>query len=994
MGKRRIYEVAKELGVESKDLLKKLQDIGADVKSHSSTVDDDDIKRAMAGPAPKKTEVKRAPGMVVRKKADIPVAEAPQHEEMHADHDDGAHHHHEGSHPQDDVYATAQHAAVSHETREERHEPVAQQRAETADETRAPVQEFHPQHTDAAADRPVQSSVPVKESEPQTVHTQSETQKATQPVATTQAPSAVQAQSPGVPNTVPPQAGTPAKPGEPAPTTGARVVRMIDRDKLISRIPQRRPMGPGGPRGPGGPPGYRPGPGGPPRPGAPGGFRPGFGPRPGPGSLEPQMPHPNRFGPVKELRVTTDAFGKGRQLHDVSADKKKTGPGGGARPDNSGRREKLDKRSLMGMHDRNGSMSRLRRRRGIKRATPSTTAMTMKQSKRVIRMEKETMTVSELAAQLSVKAVEIVRKLMELGTMATMNQSLDADTVTLVAQQYNFTVNDQSFDEDEFLDEEAEDAAETLKPRPPVVTVMGHVDHGKTSLLDAIRSGNVAEGEAGGITQHIGAYMVHTNKGNITFLDTPGHEAFTSMRARGAEVTDLVILVVAADDGPMPQTVEAIRHAQEAKVPIIVAVNKIDKQGAKPDQIMQALTEYQLVPEEWGGDTMYVKTSAVKHTGIDELLDAILLQSEVLQLGANPDKRAIGAVIEARLDKGMGPKATVIVQEGTLRVGDYVVVGSVYGRVRALINDLGESVQEAGPSMPVEIVGLDGVPGAGDQLNAVESQEDAKAVSEHRAAEAREKDHAKRAPKVSLDDLFAKLKGAQSNVKEFKIIIKGDVQGSVEALSQAFRKLSTSEVTLSIVHSAVGAVTEGDVTLASTAGAVVIAFNVKADAKAKSVAETEGVEIKSYNIIYNALDDVKKAMGGLLTPTTKEQSVGRAEVRQVFNTPKLGVVAGCAVTDGKIVRSARARVTRDGKQVFDGKVVGLKRFKDDAREVAQGFECGIVLDGFTTVAVGDVIEAYEVLQIARTLDSSPPVGSAPVAGGRSPGRPSGANASP
>jgi translation initiation factor IF-2 len=659
----------------------------------------------------------------------------------------------------------------------------------------------------------------------------------------------------------------------------------------------------------------------------------------------------------------------------------KKGPGAN-RPGGDGRREKLDKRSLLAMHERSAANSRLRRRRGIKRQTVSTTAATMKASKRVVVMEAETMTVSDLAAALSVKATDIIRKLMELGTMATVNQGLDVDTVTLVAQMYEFTVNDQSFDEDEFFDEEGDELAENMEMRAPVVTVMGHVDHGKTSLLDAIRKADVASGEAGGITQHIGAYQVQTEKGPITFLDTPGHEAFTSMRARGAEVTDLVILVVAADDGPMPQTVEAIKHAQAAKVPIIVAINKIDKPGAKPDQIMQSLTEYQLVPEEWGGDTVYVKTSATKKTGVQELLDNVLLQAEVLQLTANADKRAVGTVIEARLDKGFGPRTSIIVQEGTLRVGDAVVIGNAFGKVRAIMNDKGEQITEAGPSMPVEIIGLSDVPMAGEQFNVVEDLEAAKEVAEHRNEGVRAAEQAKR-PKATMEEIYAKLKG-KGDGKEFKVIIKGDVRGSVEALSQALRKLSTSEVTLTVVHSAVGAVTESDVMLASTSNATIVAFNVKADAKARNAAESEGVAIKTYDIIYNALDDVKAGMGGMLAPTTREQALGRAEVRQVFNTPKLGVIAGSSVTDGKIVRSARARVLRDNKIVFDGKITGLKRFKDDAREVTSGFECGISIEGFTTVQVGDIIEAYELQQIARTLDSPPPP--APTA---TPARPQG-----
>ncbi|MCC6809711.1 MAG: translation initiation factor IF-2 [Deltaproteobacteria bacterium] len=983
MGKRRIYEVAKDLGIESKDLLKKLQDIGVDVKSHSSTVDEDDIKRALAGPAPKKPETRRGPGMIVRKKADIVQPEPDQAAQ--------------------DAQAAADDAQAFHDATASLRGPATSEPAHRdADASDAQTTHDEPEHRVEATARLVEHHPQVGErlEAPRVTQATQAPQQETQAVAEQQTQSDATQNAPE--GTPPPQprgtlpgsgaTGSQAKPGDPAMptavTTGARVVRMIDRDKLVSRIPQRRPMGaPGGFRpSPGGPGGFRPS--GPPgsRPSGPGGFRPG-GPRPGPGMLEPQMPHPNRFGPVKELRVVSDMYGKGKEMVDVNKEKAgKKGPGGAAKP-GDGKRERLDKRSLMAMHERSATNSRLRRRRGIKRHTVSTTASTMKASKRVVRMEKDTMTVAELAAQLSVKATDIIRKLMELGTMATVNQSLDLDTVTLIAQQYEFTVNDQSFDEDEFFEEEEAEDSELLQARPPVVTVMGHVDHGKTSLLDAIRKADVASGEAGGITQHIGAYQVETAKGKITFLDTPGHEAFTSMRARGAEVTDLVILVVAADDGPMPQTVEAIKHAQAAKVPIIVAINKIDKPGAKPDQIMQSLTEYQLVPEEWGGDTIYVKTSAVKKTGIDELLENVLLQAEVLELSANPDKRAIGTVIEARLDKGFGPRTTIIVQEGTLRVGDAVVVGDSYGKVRALMNSNGEQIEEAPPSTPVELIGLNEVPGSGDQLNAVEDIDAAKEVAAHRGELNKQAEQAKKAPKASLEDLYAKLKGGDK-AKEFKIVVKADVQGSVEALSQAFRKLSTSEVTLTIVHAAVGAVTESDVMLASTSEAVIIAFNVKADSKAKQAAEAEGVEIKSYDIIYNALDDVKLAMGGLLTPTTKEQVIGRAEVRQVFNTPKLGVIAGSSVTDGKIARSARVRVSRGGKQVFDGKVGGLKRFKDDVREVVSGFECGISVDGFTDVQVGDIIEAYEVQTIARTLDTPAPASTRPAGRGTSSNQPS------
>jgi len=497
-----------------------------------------------------------------------------------------------------------------------------------------------------------------------------------------------------------------------------------------------------------------------------------------------------------------------------------------------------------------------------------------------------------------------------------------------------------------------------------VVTLMGHVDHGKTSLLDAIRSTNVAEGEAGGITQHIGAYTVEVNGRQVTFLDTPGHEAFTAMRARGAKVTDLVVLVVAADDGVMPQTVEAINHARAAEVPIVVAINKIDKRDANPERVKQELGNHGLAPEEWGGDTIMVPVSAKSREGIAQLLDMILLQADVLELKASPGRLAKGTIVEARLDRGRGPVATVLVQEGTLRPGDAFVCGTQYGRVRAMMNDKGQRIEEAGPSTPVEILGLGGVPEAGDTFVAVQDDQKARQVAEHRRTKQREAEMAKTA-KVSLDDLYQQIQTGA--VKELKVVLKADVQGSVEATSEALRGLSSDDVRLTVLHGSVGGITESDVLLASASNAVVIGFNVRPEPKAAALAEREGVDIRLYTIIYEALNDVRDALEGLLEPTLQEKVLGRAEVRQTFTVSGIGQVAGCFVTDGKILRGAKARLLRDHVVVHDGRIASLKRFKEDAREVAGGYECGMSLEGYQDVKAGDVIEAYEVEQVARRL---------------------------
>jgi translation initiation factor IF-2 len=585
-------------------------------------------------------------------------------------------------------------------------------------------------------------------------------------------------------------------------------------------------------------------------------------------------------------------------------------------------------------------------------------------SKRVIRIS-EVITVADLARAMGVKAGDVLKKLLDMGMMATINQALDHDTAALVAAEFEHQVENVAFDVEQMLEAaEAEGGEEKVVVRAPVVTMMGHVDHGKTSLLDAIRSTNVAEGEAGGITQHIGAYTVEVNGRQVTFLDTPGHEAFTAMRARGAKVTDIVVLVVAADDGVMPQTVEAINHARAAEVPIVVAINKIDKRDANPERVKQELGNHGLAPEEWGGDTIMVPVSAKTKEGISQVFDMILLQADVLELKASPGRLAKGTIVEARLDRGRGPVATVLVQEGTLRPGDAFVCGTQYGRVRAMMNDKGQRIEAAGPSTPVEILGLGGVPEAGDTFVAVQDDQKARQVAEHRRTKQREAEMAKTA-KVSLDDLYQQIQTGA--VKELKVVLKADVQGSVEATSDALRRLSTDDVRLTVLHGSVGGITESDVLLASASNAVVIGFNVRPEPKAAALAEREGVDIRLYTIIYEALNDVRDALEGLLEPTLQEKVLGRAEVRQAFTVSGIGQVAGCFVAEGKILRGARARLLRDHVVVHDGRIASLKRFKEDVREVANGYECGLSLEGYQDVKAGDVVEAYEVEQVARRL---------------------------
>ena len=605
-----------------------------------------------------------------------------------------------------------------------------------------------------------------------------------------------------------------------------------------------------------------------------------------------------------------------------------------------------------------------RGRRGKKRKNQNNEERTKQKIFQLTEIEiPETITVKDFAAEMKKTTAEVIKKLLGYGIMATINQEIDFDTAFLIAGEFGITAKKKEVvTEEDILFDESEDKAEELQTRPPVIVVMGHVDHGKTSLLDAIRKTNVIEGEAGGITQAIGAYQVKVNDRLITFLDTPGHEAFTAMRARGAQITDIAILVVAANDGVKPQTVEAINHAKSAGIPIIVAINKIDLPDANVEKVKQELMAYDLVPEEWGGDTIFVPISAKKHENIDQLLEMVLLEADVLELKANPHKQAKGAVIEARLDKSKGAIATMLVQRGTLDVGDTIVVGSSIGRIRAMRDDKGKSVKAAGPSTPVEIMGLTEVPEAGDTFYEVKNEKVAKHLIERRKRQAREK-AINQVNKVTLDNLFSQME--EGKLKVLNLIVKADVQGSVEAVKQSLEKLANEEVKVKVIHAAAGAVNQSDVTLAKVSNAIIIAFNVRPDHTAKEMAEKDEVEIKQYSVIYQAIDDVESAMKGMLEPKYEEKVIGNVEVRQTFKISNVGTIAGGFVTSGKVERNAGVRVIRDNVVIHDGKLATLKRFKDDVKEVSKGFECGMQIENYNDIKEGDIIEVYVMEEIKR-----------------------------
>ncbi|MCE5244175.1 MAG: translation initiation factor IF-2 [Syntrophobacteraceae bacterium] len=652
--------------------------------------------------------------------------------------------------------------------------------------------------------------------------------------------------------------------------------------------------------------------------------------------------------------------GRPEEFEKDAAERKRRAVGGGARKEVVGREDLYSKKELAAQDDR--GRHRGDRDRPALKEVPKAEPAAPKPGKRRVRVD-EAITVANLAKQMGIKAGEVIKKLLLLGLPATINQALDFDTASIIASDFDFEAEKVGFEEEEILHVQ-EDREQDRTTRPPVITVMGHVDHGKTSLLDAIRHTDVTAGEAGGITQHIGAYFVKLETGEVVFLDTPGHEAFTSMRARGAKVTDIVILVVAADDGVMQQTIEAINHAKAAKVPIIVAINKIDKPNANIDRVKRELADQGLISEEWGGNVTMVEISAKKRQGIEELLEMVLLQAELMELKANSNKPARGHVIEAKLDKGRGPVATILIQEGTLKTGDAYVCGVNFGRVRNMFNDRGQRLDEAGPSMPIEVLGLSGVPNAGDDFIALADEKQAKMVAENRLLKMREKELT-RTSKVTLESLFEQIQ--EGEVKELNVIVKTDVHGSQEAISEALMKLATPAVKVNLIHNATGAITETDIMLASASNAIVIGFNVRADSKVSELADQEHVDVRYYDVIYQLLNDIRDAMTGMLEPEYQENVMGRAEVRQTFHVPKIGMIAGCSILDGRIERGAKVRVLRDQVVAYDGKIGSLRRFKDDVKEVKAGFECGIGIENFNDIKVNDILEAYELKEIKPTL---------------------------
>ena len=886
MSKIRVSNLAEKLGLETREVLARLKDIGVEAKTATSLVEEDMVAR-LSPPQPKEsgTEEVRVTTNIIRRRAK--AAPAAEVEEA---------------------------PAVKEEPLEVK-----------------PVEAVAP-------------AAPVAPEKP----------------AVGEAPQAALPPEPA-PVEVPKAPVEPVKPGP----NQARILGRMEIPGVTSRptrvVPRETgepPARPGAPR----PTSPRPAPSQPPaaRPGEPGQRRP----APAGAGAEPDRSR------MKQVQLAPAAPPAGEDRRKGPGGK---GPGGYADAGKGGKKgapaakkkEQPRKNEIIEKRERVFDMPyKGPRKKGKERApeTRKTEITVPKAIKRIIRIS-ETISVGELAKRMGIKANDLIRSLMKMGMMVTINHPLDFETAVILSSEYGYEVENVAVDLDEIIESQP-DAPETLEKRSPVVTIMGHVDHGKTSLLDAIREANVIAGEAGGITQHIGAYDVELNGRKITFLDTPGHEAFTAMRARGAKVTDIVILVVAADDGVMPQTREAINHSKAAGVPIIVAINKIDKPDAKPDRVKQELTEYGLQSSDWGGDTTMVEVSAKKRLNLEELLEMVLLQADVMDLKANPNKLAKGTVVEAKLDKGRGPVATVLVQEGTLKNGDYCVVGIHSGRVRAMQNDRGDKVIEAGPSMPVELIGLSGVPDAGDVFVAMKDEKQAKEIATLRQIKQREVELAKHT-KLSLEDLYKRIQSGE--VKDLNVIVKGDVQGSVEAVGEALRKLSTDAVRLNVIHSAVGAVTETDVNLAAASNAIIIGFSVRPEVKAQTLAEKEGVDIRLYSIIYDAVEDVKKAMEGLLAPTLKEKYLGRSEIREVFSVPKVGNVAGCYVLDGKMLRNAQVRLLRDNVVVYEGKMSSLRRFKDDQKEVASGYECGIGLENYNDIKQGDIIEAFEIEKIATKL---------------------------
>jgi translation initiation factor IF-2 len=919
--KKRVYELARELNMTNKVLLEKISVLDLGLNSHMSTLDDNSEARIrqfiQGGPEPDLVEKRVRPTVIRRRRKAAPPEEAAE--------------------------TPSETEEPSVETREEA--PVEEPpEATPAEAEEAPVAEVEVSESKTAAPAEAESEPPTveerkdeskEEAEPVTdMPAQVVTEEKPEEITPAEMPAEAEKTAelkaepePGVKAEPEPVADAEAAkkkampPKEPKPAVrpkkkkkeaAAKIIKLPDKKKLAELIPEPEP------------------------------------------AAEPEAGEPSTPPPKEDARPKKKGKKKAAAETDDAAREKRF----------LKKRISFRKKEVIEGADLYTGRQRGRKGRKGAKAKESATAQktqitTAKAIKRRIKVD-ETIILSDLAKRMGIKASEMIAKLFGMGVMVTVNQTIDFDTATLVAGEFGYEVEKASFEEDAILKVAQEDDPEKLSPRPPVVTIMGHVDHGKTSLLDVIRKSRVTEGEAGGITQHIGAYLVSTEKGDIVFLDTPGHEAFSAMRSRGAQVTDLVILVVAADDGVMPQTVEAINHSKAAGVPIIVAVNKIDKANAEPDRVQRQLSELGIVPEDWGGETIFVKVSAKQQTGIDDLLEMVLLQAEILELKANPDKLAGGHVVEAKLDAGRGPVATVLVKEGTLRTGDPVVCGVHHGKVRALLDDYGRNVESASPSMPVEIIGLSGVPMAGDEMVALSDERDARQVSMHRTQKMRAKELAKTS-RLSLDKLYERMQ--EGEVKDLNLIIKADVDGSLEALRDSLTKLSNEEVNINVIHSATGTITESDISLAAVSEAIIVGFNVRPNPKVQEMANEEHVDIRYHNIIYNVIKEIKDAIVGMMESTFEERILGRAEVREIFHVPKVGTIAGCHVVDGKIERGQRTRLLRDGIVTYDGKNTSLRRYKDDVKEVQSGYECGIGLENYNDIKVGDVIESYYLEEI-------------------------------
>jgi len=902
--KKRVYELARELNMTNKSLLEKISSLDLGLNSHMSTLDDDieaRIRHFIQGGSEPSLVEKRVRPTVIRRRRKV-------------------------------VKTSTEPEQEPMEAEAEADLPTAQVEAGT-EESAEPVPAEEPQIS--AAETPSDVEIPADVEEPpdeiaetgtETAAEPTENEAATQPPAEeapVEEPAEVAAQELET-------AGAEEKPGaKPAPKPKKK-----EHTAKIIKLPEK-PVAPA-PK-----------------------------PKPAPTPKLDAGPKPLRqVPPAPPVMPPSDERGKKKG-------KKKGHRGEAENGDQrfAKKRSSFRKKAVVEGADlySNRQRGRKGRKGGKGKALPTgqkTQITTAKAIKRRVKID-ETIVLAELAKRMGIKAGDMIAKLMGMGVMVTVNQTIDYETASLVAAEFDYEIEKASFEEEEILHITQEDDPDKLMPRPPVVTIMGHVDHGKTSLLDVIRKSSVTSGEAGGITQHIGAYLVSTEKGHIAFLDTPGHEAFSAMRNRGAQVTDIVILVVAADDGVMPQTVEAINHSKAAGVPIIVAVNKMDKEEANPERVTRQLSEIGIVPEDWGGENIFVHVSAKAQTGLDNLLEMILLQAEMLEIRANADKLALGHVVEAKLDSGRGPVATVLVKEGTLKTGHPVVCGVHYGKVRAMLDDRGRNVEEAGPSMPVEIIGLSGVPMAGDEMVAVQDEKDAKQVSQHRTQKQRSKDLAKTS-RLSLDKLFEKMQ--EGELQDLNLIIKTDVDGSMEAIRDSVLKLSNEEVNINIVHADTGTITESDISLAAVSEAIIIGFNVRANAKVQEMAAEEHVDIRYHNIIYNVIQEIKDAILGLMKSTFEERILGRADVRETFHVPKVGTIAGCYVTDGKIERGKKSRLLRDGIVIYDGKAVSLRRFKDDVKEVQSGYECGISLENYNDIKVGDVIESYYLEEIRPEMD--------------------------